>query len=93
MLTDSSPMNQVSQRSALVDFVIVDEFYQHGTAAWTADRPEENVDVLLDNRIPVGCRASVCMGYSASTPSKLTSKGSKIWGPVATIRGLVSGLW
>ncbi len=33
---------------------IVDEFYQYGTAAWTADRPEENVDVLFDNRIPLG---------------------------------------
>ena len=33
---------------------IVDEFYQYGTAAWTADRPEENVDVLFGNRIPLG---------------------------------------
>ncbi len=33
---------------------IVDEFYQYGTAAWTADRPQENVDVLFDNRIPLG---------------------------------------
>jgi type 1 glutamine amidotransferase len=33
---------------------IVDEFYQFGTAPWTAARPEENVDVLFGNRIPVG---------------------------------------
>jgi type 1 glutamine amidotransferase len=33
---------------------IVDEFYEFGTAAWTPDRPEENVDVLFDNRIPMG---------------------------------------
>lgn len=33
---------------------IVDELYQYGTAAWTADRPQENVDVLFDNRIPMG---------------------------------------
>ena len=33
---------------------IVDEFYLYGTAAWTADRPEENVDVLFGNRIPLG---------------------------------------
>ena len=33
---------------------IVDELYLYGTAAWTADRPEENVDVLFGNRIPIG---------------------------------------
>jgi len=33
---------------------IVDEFYEYGTAAWTPDRPEENIDVLFDNRIPMG---------------------------------------
>ena len=33
---------------------IVDELYQYGTAAWTPDRTEENVDVLFDNRIPMG---------------------------------------
>ncbi len=33
---------------------LADEFYRYGTAAWTADRPEENVDALFDNRIPVG---------------------------------------
>jgi type 1 glutamine amidotransferase len=33
---------------------IVDEFYEYGTAAWSADRPEENVDVLFGNRIPMG---------------------------------------
>ncbi len=33
---------------------IVDEFYQYGTAAWTEDRPDENVDVLFGNRIPLG---------------------------------------
>ena len=33
---------------------IVDEFYHYGTAAWSADRPDENVDVLFGNRIPVG---------------------------------------
>ncbi len=33
---------------------IVDELYLYGTAAWTADRPEENVDVLFGNQIPIG---------------------------------------
>lgn len=33
---------------------IVDELYEYGTAAWSADRPEENIDVLFDNRIPMG---------------------------------------
>jgi len=33
---------------------IVDEMYEYGTAAWSADRPEENIDVLFDNRIPMG---------------------------------------
>ena len=33
---------------------IVDEFYQYGTAPWSADRPDDNVDVLFGNRIPVG---------------------------------------
>ena len=33
---------------------IVDELYHYGTAAWTPDRPEENVDVLFDNRITMG---------------------------------------
>ncbi len=33
---------------------IVDEFYEYGRAAWTADSPDENVDVLFGNRIPMG---------------------------------------
>jgi hypothetical protein len=33
---------------------IVDELYEYGTAAWSAERPEENIDVLFDNRIPIG---------------------------------------
>lgn len=33
---------------------IVDELYQYGTAPWSEDRPEENIDVLFDNRIPMG---------------------------------------
>jgi len=33
---------------------IVDELYQFGTAPWRADRPEENVDVLFGNHIPMG---------------------------------------
>ena len=33
---------------------IQDEFYQFGTAPWDPARPEENVDVLFGNRIPVG---------------------------------------
>ncbi|HET9949086.1 MAG TPA: ThuA domain-containing protein [Longimicrobiales bacterium] len=33
---------------------LVDEFYEYGTAPWSPDRPEENVDVLFGNRIPVG---------------------------------------
>ena len=33
---------------------LIDEFYLYGTRAWTEDDPEENVDVLFGNRIPVG---------------------------------------
>jgi type 1 glutamine amidotransferase len=33
---------------------LVDEFYEFGTAPWSADRPNDNIDVLFDNRIPVG---------------------------------------
>ena len=33
---------------------IMDEFYQFGTAAWREDRPQENIDVLFGNRIPLG---------------------------------------
>jgi type 1 glutamine amidotransferase len=33
---------------------ILDEFYLYGTAPWSEDRPDENVDVLFGNRIPVG---------------------------------------
>ena len=36
------------------NWTVVDEFYQFGTAAWSADRPDENVDVLFGNRIPLG---------------------------------------
>jgi len=33
---------------------IADEFYLFGTAPWDASRPEENVDVLFGNKIPLG---------------------------------------
>ncbi len=33
---------------------VQDEFYQFGTAPWDPARPDENVDVLFGNRIPVG---------------------------------------
>ena len=33
---------------------LVDEFYQFGTAPWHASRPDENIDVLFKNKIPVG---------------------------------------
>jgi len=33
---------------------VVDEMYHFGTAPWTASRPDENIDVLFDNRIPMG---------------------------------------
>ncbi len=33
---------------------LADEFYHFGVAAWTAEEPEENVDALFGNRIPVG---------------------------------------
>jgi len=35
-------------------WTVVDEMYQFGTASWSADRPDENIDVLFGNRIPVG---------------------------------------
>ena len=33
---------------------LADEFYLFGAEAWTAERPEENLDALFSNRIPVG---------------------------------------
>jgi uncharacterized protein len=33
---------------------LVDEFYLFGTAPWDASRPDENIDVLFKNRIPLG---------------------------------------
>ena len=33
---------------------LVDEFYLFGTAPWDAARPDENVDVLFKNKIPMG---------------------------------------
>ena len=35
-------------------WTVVDEMYEYGTAPWSADRPDDNVDVLFGNRIPVG---------------------------------------
>ena len=33
---------------------VMDEFYQFGTSAWHQDRPQENMDILFGNRIPLG---------------------------------------
>ena len=33
---------------------IVDEFYLFGTAPWDAARPDDNIDVLFKNKIPMG---------------------------------------
>lgn len=33
---------------------IVDEMYHYGTAPWRAELPDQNVDVLFGNRIPMG---------------------------------------
>jgi type 1 glutamine amidotransferase len=33
---------------------IVDEFYLFGTAPWDAAKPDENIDVLFKNKIPMG---------------------------------------
>jgi type 1 glutamine amidotransferase len=33
---------------------LVDEFYLFGTSVWDASRPDENVDALFGNRIPLG---------------------------------------
>ena len=33
---------------------LVDEFYLFGTAPWDAARPDENIDVLFENKIPLG---------------------------------------
>ena len=33
---------------------LVDEFYLFGTSPWDASRPNENIDVLFKNKIPVG---------------------------------------
>jgi type 1 glutamine amidotransferase len=41
-------------RMLRASWTVVDEMYEYGTAAWSADRPEDNIDVLFGNRIPVG---------------------------------------
>ena len=33
---------------------LVDEFYLFGTAPWDAARPDDNIDVLFKNKIPMG---------------------------------------
>jgi hypothetical protein len=33
---------------------LVDDFYEFGTAPWDAARPDDNPDVLLKNKIPLG---------------------------------------
>src|SRR5690242_8945688 len=33
---------------------LVDEFYLFGTAPWDASKPDDNVDVLFKNKIPMG---------------------------------------
>jgi uncharacterized protein len=33
---------------------LVDEFYLFGTAPWNAARPDDNIDVLFKNKIPIG---------------------------------------
>ena len=33
---------------------IVDEFYLFGTAPWEASKPDDNIDVLFKNKIPMG---------------------------------------
>jgi type 1 glutamine amidotransferase len=46
--------NHPATRMLGASWPIVDELYQYGTAPWNAARPEENIDVLFDNRIPKG---------------------------------------
>jgi type 1 glutamine amidotransferase len=46
--------NHPATRMLGASWPIVDELYQYGTAPWNAARPEENIDVLFDNRIPMG---------------------------------------
>jgi type 1 glutamine amidotransferase len=46
--------NHPATRRLGASWPIVDELYQYGTAPWNAARPEENIDVLFDNRIPMG---------------------------------------
>lgn len=46
--------NHPATRMLGASWPLVDEFYRFGAAAWTAERPEENLDALFGNRIPVG---------------------------------------
>ncbi len=46
--------NHPATRMLGASWPLVDEFYRFGAAAWTAERPEENIDALFSNRIPVG---------------------------------------
>ncbi len=54
---------------------VADEFYLFGTAPWDASRPEENVDVLFGNRIPIGFsrdRVKVLLGLDTELTANLS---------------------
>ena len=57
---------------------IVDEFYLFGTAPWDAARPDDNIDVLFKNKIPMGfSRDQACTCCSASIPRRWTCRSSR----------------
>lgn len=54
---------------------LVDEFYLFGTAPWDASKPNENVDVLFKNKIPMGfSRSRVRVLLSLDTTAMDLSK-------------------
>ena len=54
---------------------LVDEFYLFGTAPWDAARPDENIDVLFKNKIPMGfSRSNVHVLLSLDTERMDLSK-------------------
>jgi type 1 glutamine amidotransferase len=54
---------------------LVDEFYLFGTAPWDAARPDDNIDVLFKNKIPMGfSRSKVHVLLSLDTEKMDMSK-------------------
>lgn len=76
---------------------LADEFYLFGTAAWDASRPEDNVDVLFGNRIPLGfsrSRVKVLLSLDTDLTTNLSELTDVVRGgdyPQAWVRDYGAG--